>query len=146
MEDKTIEGSPCGAACKFVLLNEEWGIKLYNIGYIRDECYEWQKKAAEHGLGPQVGQIVNLPPGKGSFIYGYITQVAETLCDPWLNNNAKSSAFWARRRAKEIEIADEMAELRLDLMNLINFNFVDDHVGNVGRINGKLVCIDFELR
>jgi len=35
-------------------------------------------------------------------------------------------------------------KLKSDLMEKIEFDFYDDHWGNMGIKDGKLVCIDFE--
>ena len=144
MKGRTLKGSPSGVSCRFVQINEEWGLKLYQDKGNRTDCYEWQKRAAEHGLGPQVGDIVELPGGEDGFDHGYITQVAELIFEPY-TGGPTPEGYYHRFDEVTKQVRPEMLMLKDELLK-IGFYFVDDHIQNVGRINGKLVCIDFEYR
>ena len=102
---------------------------VYNVGNGRcykgykdehelDKIYRAAKKAAAAGLGPDVYEKDD---------YGYYTEIVETF-----NNRRDFSS-------------DEYDDLLQDLQELFGSNIFDLHSGNVGRKDGRLVCIDFGI-
>jgi len=112
-----LDESPKGRHCAFVDLGNGWGIKAYKSEYQRDYAYGWQKVAATHELGPEVGDKFDA----GNF-YCYITEVVEV---------ARGSAGSERSA-----LANNL-ELKTGIYNSDLLDF------NCGWKNGKLVCIDF---
>jgi hypothetical protein len=123
--------SPSGATAYFVTLNEEWGIKVFDGYDERDEAHERQGRAAKHGLGPRVGECFDLPNGK----YCYVTEVAETFTDGNNFDEEEEEDFYA-------EWGPECQGL-LRALDSAEVSCYDDHAGNYGLLNGKLVFIDF---
>lgn len=152
-----------GCQQTFIKLNEKWGIKFFtesNHGedaenYCR-QAYELQKKAAEIGCGPDVGDIVCIQNS-----WGYVTEVVQ-LFNPYLANNNFSGLWFENDEDFDGEryrfapsnrdydswyqknfYAKEIKQLRDRLDDEIDFWFADDHGGNLGWKNGNLICIDF---
>jgi len=142
-----ITGSPCGISCNFIDMGNGWGIKIY--AYIkegeesvfypdeRDDHYRAQTEAAKYGLGPNVGASFDLPDGTPC----YITEVVEPIVP---HNEVHTWQVWERHWVDlKKELKEEIEKLCKDLEKHIDFYFHDCHLGNLGRKNGKLVCIDF---
>lgn len=131
LTEQIIRKSPAGMVCHFVKLDDDWGVKCFRRERKRNECYNWQKKAAAVGLGPKVGEMFSF--GK---YFCYITQVAEVY------HNIESMD-WDDYCDIERDNQDEIDKLKAELEEKIGFWFSDDHIGNIGFINGRMVCIDF---
>jgi len=112
-----------GLFCIFVKLNQNIGIKIYPTKYSRDDVYKRQKKAAKLDLGPITYGIVDIEY-RGQKAYCYLTEIVET-CTPSMYNLL------------------HVKYLREELLDKINFNFLDNHYKNCGIKNEKLICIDF---
>ena len=109
-----------GLEAKFFNINGV-GIKLYDEKQDAEYAHENQSLAADNSLGPQVFEKINVK-GIG---FGFITEIADTsIGDYWDINSEESKTL-------EAELAD------------IGIYHYDLHDGNVGRINGETVCIDF---
>jgi hypothetical protein len=132
-----IYGSPHGVKAVFVTLNEGWGIKMFRNRDDRDKIYNRQKIAASHGLGPITGGKVDLHDGEYQF--GYVTEKLETLITPYMGN---SDINWEEYDEAEEEYEDILEEMREEL-DEIGIGFRDNHCGNVGWKDGRLICIDF---
>jgi hypothetical protein len=128
-----IEGSPRGIASVYVRLDKNWGLKLFWYEEDRDYAFDLQSQAADHGLGPKVGEIVNLTVDCER-PYGYITENVKVLSQSEINAYAVS---------KNRNFLRERKELYGDLMNFLGLSFNDLHIRNVGWKNGRYVCIDF---
>ena len=153
--------SPSGLSAVFVALNDNWGVKLYACQDKRDETYEMQMRCAAVGLGPQVGVKLELlePPEPKSpeeemsgedfdctydydgnlrkyfhyHIYGYTTEIVETVC-----HNVINSWKWYIDNKLHCDLIIKTLERECD------FYFSDCHGMNWGRLkNGQLVPIDF---
>lgn len=128
--ESIIEGSPKknGSFNLFFPLNETIAVKASISESIKNN-YERQKKASEYGLGPDTYGLVEFNYLDKKW-YGYLTEIVETFdnCYEFEKSGYYSSLF---------ELIDE-------LKNKTGFHFRDNHFGNVGIKNGKLVCIDFD--
>jgi len=152
-----------GGSCVFVPLTWQWAIKCYVRKQDRDKCYQVQKLAAEHKLGPDVRSflfeiemeidIEELQDQlefewemchwseeyKGKF-YCYITEIVELVShDLDVNEDYADDV--------DIKFTDEyqgeIDEVCLILYETLNFPFVDNHVFNWGIKRGKLIPVDF---
>ena len=135
LSDELIRKSPNGCCAFFVTLTPEWGIKCFRNEASRDKSWENQRAASEFDLAPMVGDKFNF--GK---YYCMVCEVAQTLY-PQQNVN---DLQWSEYLEIQNMHRDEIGELRAELENKIGFSFYDDNIGNVGYLNGKMVCIDME--
>ena len=123
-----------GVSCVYFLLNKKVGAKLYKSKKVRDCAYNKQLYAAEHNLAPAVGDCFSLdcfwiehvpcccPEIKYRKIHGYITQNVKI-------DSKKEHSEYSKLKYKLSEIG------------LLNEDLLND---NVGIVDGKLVCIDFD--
>jgi hypothetical protein len=136
VEESYRYSSPHGVSCYFVPLDDNWGVKVYESASKRDENICMQARAAEHGLGPEVGESFDLPDGQ----YCYVTERAELLD---FVNEDDAHFNYEDDEAWQHENWDEINELTTALQREIGFRFYDVHAANFGYIEGRLVCIDF---
>ncbi len=137
-----IFGSPKGMMACFIKLDKKWAIKLFKYEDIRDETYQNQKIAAEHGLGPDVGETIDFSEDM-KYRYGYITEIVETVVPHEdINNDLMDSVMW-NDAIKNIELFEEQKILRDKLGDLFHCYMTDLHPANLGYKNGQLICIDF---
>jgi hypothetical protein len=152
-----------GASCLFVPLNWRWAVKAYTDEATRNRCYERQRRAAEHKLGPdvrsflfEVEMYINIEElqdelefdwemchwteeYKGKF-YCYITEIVELVShDLDIHEDYMDEI--------DIKFTDdyqgEIDEACLVLHETLDFNFIDNHVFNWGFKRGKLIPVDF---
>jgi hypothetical protein len=136
-----IWGSPRGIKSCFIKLDKKWGIKLFWDKDDRDQCYTNQGIAAEHGLGPDVGDTVDFSEGM-DYPYGYITEVVQTIVPHnEVNNGICSSVFTKAQNSSRL--TEKQLELKEKLDDLFGCYFTDLHPANLGYKNGQLICIDF---
>jgi hypothetical protein len=115
----------CGCECRFVKLNDAVGVKLYRTRAERDYAWQGQRVAAHYKVGPRAGVGIKLPDARPrSYRWGYVTQVAE-----------RPDGYSWRSTKKECALQRKLERLGIGGGDL--------HGGNVGLIDGKLVCIDF---
>ena len=139
-----------GSCCKYIQVDNEWGVKVYKIPSIREytwniqniayENKRWQKsyktksfnhviiKTTEIALSEECN--IKLAPKPGKWIdieggYGYLTQSAET--------NVEASK-------------DDINHLResMESIGLYGDSVDIEKFGNYGYIDGNLVCVDFD--
>lgn len=121
----------------FFKLNDKIGIKLSTTIEQRDENYSNQEIAAGYELGPEVyGKIDNVQY-EGESYYGYFTEIV------WVITNTRFTP-WDIKKMFMMTFREEFKKLRSDLEKCCHFNFCDDHMGNVGVKDGRIVCIDFD--
>lgn len=158
-----------GKHANFVHIDDKWGLKYWASRVVmgslwfdyetdgrgvRNKNYENQRRAAAAGLGPKVGQKVNFKlDGKQQF--GYITELAVPFGNVWAEKQGYDTDYrrWERYQLDEFEdyIEDFNEEYETELEELkagldkVNIGFTDDHPFNVGLLNGKFVCIDFDF-
>ncbi len=113
--------SSFGAFCQFYKLDKYHGIKEYKDKDERDLAVYWQRLAHKHKLGPKVYGVFTVTIDEEK-LYCYITQIAQK--PGYISNKAEK-------------------ELQQTLMRKLKWHFWDGHSDNMGRINGKLVPIDF---
>jgi hypothetical protein len=116
----------------YVQINEVYGVK-YSCSDDMQRNFKRQQKAAEHGLGPKCFGYFTYTCSRGRTFGCYVTETAELICDCHEADDWFGSA----------EAQAEAEQLQKDMRRLTGFQFIDLHTANVGRINGKLVCIDF---
>lgn len=137
--------SPNGRHAHFVRLDDKWGVKVYKEKEIRNLSYNNQKHASFFGLGPKVGDWFDVGEAE---MYCYITEVADCLCDDGEPPQA-DIFFDGEKYAEAVEDVEEFLYPVEELNELcsklrgIGLKFYDCHLGNVGYLRGKLVCIDF---
>jgi len=135
--------NPSGISCFFVRFNHEWGIKVYYQEDKRDDSYNRQAEAAEYGLGPAVGDVFDVPIGSSTY-WCYVTQIADLPVSPYeYIRNGDEDGYWDALDEWAEDYYDDIAFLAVALYEKIAWRFEDTHAGNVGFINGRLVCIDF---
>lgn len=84
IEVHKIYGTPSrGLDCKFVAIDDKWGLKCYKNKYARDLCYDRQKHLAENEHAPPVGEKLDImaPSSKVVEFYCYTTRVASVFGD-----------------------------------------------------------------
>lgn len=119
----------------FFRLNDQIGIKLTLNEEIRDKNYKRQQKASKIGLGPEVYGKMDVGY-EGEFYYGYFTEIVEVI------ENVASKGDNEYYKLKK-QYQEELMELKEKLKDV--FIFKDNHLGNIGWKNGRMVCIDFDV-
>ena len=125
-----------GGACMYFRLNRHAGVKLYRDKEARNYAVQMQDKAHGLGLGPEVGSLFEFhfpdmldgtwaTDVKRRKMYGYVTQ------------NASVKIGHASDREEMDRFCEEMEAAGFSAWDLAWIN--------IGRINGKLVCIDFDV-
>lgn len=147
--DKT----PNGACHFFVAIDDNWGVKFRQSCWPQqvEENRKWikysmqkQKQAYDAGLAPEVGEMVeiNLP---NSIYVGYVTQRVETVDGGKQNyiDYSASNEYYPDEYSDFIKFYREnKTELELNL-SIAGVPTGDMKAANCGRMNGKLVYIDF---
>lgn len=138
--DRTVFEQPKrGIECMFIKLNKKQGVKIFPTESKAKFARKRQRKAYKYGIAPKVyskvckclvdnlrkfdrdGFFIDESGNERMFGYCYITEVAHK---------------GGRHTPKEIK--------RLEAVyDHLGFKSYDFHGGNLGRINGKLVAIDF---
>jgi hypothetical protein len=138
-----------GLYARFLRINDEWGLKIYEKDGVRDEVFTNQKRAAEHGLAPQVGDKFSFSFPNRLEYYGYTTGcITNTWGDRFaLENYGSCFADLSQNKKYDIEHALEDDGEYLSLieeLDEIDIYTGDMHCSNVGYLpGGKLVAIDF---
>lgn len=130
-----------GASCVFIQLSKKVGAKIYFSRKNRDLSFKNQNKAYKKGIAPKVGEKFSLGKilcisaaddfydslGEVDYYsaYGYLTEIAESL---------KREPSYKSKNMKEI----------FRIFQELGFYPDDIRKDNLGRINGKLVVIDFD--
>ena len=110
-----------GCCCRFYKCGR-YGLKVYWTKSERDYACKMQKLAAEHKLGPKVGRKFEVWEDDYEPIYGYVTQ--------------RASPIDQLSDSKENKIRNELLSIGIDSTDLC--------AHNCGKINGKIVCVDFD--
>lgn len=133
--NKVIRESPqkmrSGAACIYIPITKTICAKLYTRKVVRDQTYKIQRHAARFGLGPKVGDKFTYPVllvnrweeiNVSNVVYGFLSQRAKITG----RNSEKDGEYMSVR------------------LNSIGICHDDMHTYNLGYIDGRLVCIDFD--
>jgi hypothetical protein len=127
--------SGSGTCCIFYDLENGWGIKCYFSEYKRDEAWRNQRFFEIYDRAPITGDKVTVGDK-----YGYVTEVVETLTSGLnINNDAVNDERGVIYEEGEIYDSKTM---RYILPMLLGRRYNDDHEGNYGVKNGRLVIID----
>lgn len=150
---KAIHGSPGGATAIFIPINDDWGVKFFPSMDVRNMAYEKQKKFADLGFAPEVGDTIELP-GKGVlarnqfsnkfYKFGYYTERVTPILD---YEDLESLYHPIQGVDVEKEVFEIYGKKVNDLINKIKnakLRMYDIHAGNFGiDKNGNMVVIDF---
>lgn len=128
--------SPEGVSCRFVKLDDNWGIKIYICIEDRDSCYILQEEMSKRGFGPKVG--IKFDVGEN---YCYITQVARPLVNAYTQPGDEYCSDFARFNHNPI--VRSMINDIYNKMKKAGFDNGDRHVCNYGILDKMIVCIDF---
>ncbi len=140
-DDTITSANSKGKRCRFVPLGDgSNAAKMYLTEKERDFCMDMQRQASKHNIGPIVYNQIDLPHN-AYWCFGYITQVVEVCI---------GIANWGMGESPDDEIDkweawdEAIAVLTEKLYQLIGYELVDDHQGNVGiNSQGDFICIDF---
>lgn len=143
--------TPKGCSCRFVPINKYWGVKIYKYEDNRDVAYDNQKRLHKYTLTPAVGEKFTIPDyyirhsisvHADRSAYCYVTEIAVPVTEGGISEN---DFEWNDERVRIMlpDIENQIETLTKELGDK-GFLFYDDHYGNVGFLNGKLVCIDTE--
>ena len=134
--------SPSGCDCRFFAVNGI-GLKVFRDRTVRDDSFFKQDYLHSIGLAPRVGNTFEMD-FEGRTMYGHTTGIAEPLVDCTGKNESEAgesvySQFSRRADAQSLrsDIAECLRELRGD-----GCAWGDDHPGNFGLLDGKIVIID----
>ncbi len=140
--------SPRGVSCKFVKLDNKWGVKIYTSDDERDLAVSQQKIMNEKGFAPAVSTVFNV----GVDMSCYITELAKPLVEPIDRKYRDDDSDWnlwrdrcAEFNSKNPNIEAQIRNLCEDMAKAVNgYSNHDRHLGNFGYMeDGRLVCIDF---
>ncbi len=133
MQLSKVQGHDSGCECFFIKYGDV-GIKLYDDEDHATRVADRQRKASEHGLGPDIlgdvaaycmpEDLIELAPlnMRKPVLYGYETEIVEVRSDtPWA----------------------AIKSLRLEMEDVWGCKIFDCGCRNAGWKSGKLVCIDF---
>lgn len=123
---KNCDWNGSGCTAKFYVI-QDIGHKVFRSERERDYSYKQQKIASFMGMGPKCHSRFMIPctHTPGLVWYGFISEVAPEL----MNHPSRSL------------LADEVNKFTDKFRDVFSFN--DCHWGNLGVLNGKVVCIDF---
>lgn len=121
-----------GVECVFIKINKNEGIKIYPEKRDAKFAMERQKQAYKYGIAPKVLSKVekcffdmySYLDEETTHCYFYKTQVAEKVGNRTIKNR------------------QEMNEIK-SIFKKLKWCDGDFHSGNLGKINGKMVVIDF---
>ncbi len=142
-----------GVDCRFIRINENWGIKFYKNEALRNKTLAFQARAAEAGLAPRVGECFELTlpfyeDEEPREVFGYVTEcISDTYGEYYANRMFQCSYSECLHYQRE-EIAEQMYDSYeynrlIEGINSINISNNDIHTRNVGFLRNRLVCIDF---
>lgn len=136
---KVIAESPRknGSFNLFFKLSDKIGLKLCRSKNRRDENYSWQNEAFRARLGPETYGTIDNVTYEGARWHGYFTEIVEVI-----ENFCEKSPEEKNDIRKKY--ADGVKKLKIQLKS-IDFPGCDFHPGNIGWIDGRMVCIDFDV-
>lgn len=137
-----------GAMCKFVSMDNGWGLKLYWSKATAEATYKLQKHAAFFGLAPAIGPHIFKFNSLGKYYYGYYTeQATHDVFDAY---KAIYGEDWFDHKWPKDVRTNNLDFDSIGLPNLSNklldigIKPEDLHCGNCAWLpNGTFVCIDF---
>lgn len=139
-EDILDDESSSGSTCKFIDLENGWGLKCFSNDYYDNyrRAYITQKFMAKHGEAPKVGESIII----GNY-YCYVTEVITPMADYGYDNDHSVDID---RFDDEDEEYFDMCDANTRFRKLFGFDYVDSHSGNYGYLDcGKCVILDFDM-
>lgn len=126
---------PHGISCRFLKLNEDWGIKVYRCGCECNNAFQKQNFVHAFGLAPRVGIQFQT-----EHYFCYTTEAVETLDAGFEHEHYYIKDRMILEKYPNINhlIREASKESRLH-----GHTMEDNHFGNWGFLRGKLVRIDF---
>ena len=75
-----------GRCCRFIKLNDEWGLKCYKREHKRDTVFERQVVFAEHKMAPPVGHKLEILDEEGETVFWcHTTRIATIVSSMCVN-------------------------------------------------------------
>lgn len=140
-----------GVESMFVALSDTVGIKMYPNKFDRDFAYFSQKLASYHLLGPNAGRRLFVEGLENVYnecqefdaAYCYLTEIADLSNSSSLFYNLDSCGSNCHSGCEcHYEESEAISDLGMALRS-VGLSGGDLHEGNIGEIDGRLVCIDF---
>lgn len=140
-----------GASCHFIPYSDNRGLKLYHTRADRDYARKHQRKAARHGVAPEVYKsfAYRIPRNKRCVLHECEVEHSRLSAQ-----RAKRTIYgYVTERVKQRQVVSEAQFKRLckKLSKLMGLDPDRDYhwdvygcPRNVGYKNGKLVCVDFD--
>lgn len=130
-----------GSDCMFIDMQNGWGIKCYWDKEARAVSYLCQKYAASLGFAPEVGkQFTVVDPCDGNEYFCHLTEVVETIVEYGIDNDHCMDDD----EYEDPPFYEERLDWIYEFEEVTEFDYADNHAGNFGFKNGKLVCIDWD--
>lgn len=129
-----------GASAAYIKWNNRVGLKLFADVRNRNSSVRRQRKAAKHGLAPRVGDLISIETfhfqsaSASSYSNDYCSIKVIQLFGFFTEHASGVGNYHADSAVAELE----------ENLRKIRINHPDLHDYNVGWINRKLVCIDFD--
>jgi len=133
IKDQIEDSIQSGVCCKFVRIDDNWGIKAFLNEDDRDRSQNNQLEYAEYGLAPPC-ECNRFEVGP---YYCFVTRVAEILACPSVYRKERDE--WDKIGKKNQKYIDNWQTMANDAGLPEVF---DDHVGNFGWYEGDFVLID----
>lgn len=113
-----------GVSCTYIPLTDNYAVKLYRYSKTNNWCYRLQKLASLFNLAPKVLGKFKLPIEFHEYDvrYGHVTEIADTTIKVTYDNIVHLNTLLAK----------------------VGISNPDLHYGNVGWMDNRLVCIDFD--
>jgi hypothetical protein len=130
--------APHGVSHAFVSIGDDWGIRIYTHTFwnkaerrnVVENEFQLHQSAAELGLAPEVGEVVELTSG-GITYYGYTVREVETWGTTDDEDNYESIYF------------DQREELQAAIFEAVGVFPSDIKRENTGIVDGHLVFLDW---
>ena len=126
--------------CKFIKIDDNWGIKVYTYKEYRDYAWTAQQNMHRVECAPAVGIKIDIGNK-----YCYLTQIAEPIM-PALHDKHTEQEYrqWQDEYSEKWHsgVKHNIEEV-VDKMRANGYKMYDNHLCNYGWLHGKLVCIDF---
>lgn len=134
-----------GSRSDFYIIDQDRGFKTFTDEYDAQYAIEAQSILSSLNLAPKVySDIGRIRVGDKLSDIGYITELAETIKCKHATSETSVCGDCNFRESKQL--SKRIYKLCLKIGELTKYEFVDDHVGNIGYVvrKGKkiLVCID----
>lgn len=136
-----------GLSCLFIKLSPKIGVKIFWTATERDYAYKAQQFASRYGLGPRVGDKLRISTKDKKLFIALKSYRNKEEPSSWWNSRRKTALYGYMTQVASIPkkgLTDVEHEKLCNKLELHGFETCDMHDENVGRINGKAVCIDFD--